>query len=183
MVRAYVLLLFLATGLDVADVRPDVQVATETVDIDVPVEFRDLENAGIACVALAVYAEARGSSWDAQAMVAHVVLQRQASRTGADPCDVVTERGQFLGLDAWAYPRTPWRDNPRAWAFALDVARAVMSNDYAVPPRCIGAQHFYARGAARPSWAPDGAVDCEVGPFVFLAPLTAGALSSTGGGH
>lgn len=182
MIRPYAALLFLFSGVDIVDVLPDAQVAAETTELnDVPAEFRDLENAGLACVALAVYAEARGTSRDVQTAIAHVVLQRQAARDGADPCDVVSERGQFSALDAWAFPRRPWLDNPRAWRIALDVARTALSGDATAPTICAGATGYYARGAAAPTWAPADAATCELGPFKFVIPAAPRAVASSQG--
>ena len=121
-----------------------------------------------ACLALAIYAEARGESWLGQALVAQTVLNRTLDpRWPADVCGVVQQSWQFEGVHRWPVPREPGSDDERAWRMALDVAYAVMTGDYDVVT-CREATHFYAASIDPPSWAEDASEVCEVGGHVFL---------------
>jgi hypothetical protein len=146
------------------------------IDFDIgPVDRADLipngiENRGLTCVALAVYSEARSESWFGQALVAQVIVNRQALLPyGSDACDVVMEPGQFEGMDRWSYPRHPWTDDPVAWAHALDVANAVITGDYAIPSPCSEVIAFKARSEPpRESWG-DWVLTCTVEHHDFYA--------------
>jgi spore germination cell wall hydrolase CwlJ-like protein len=121
------------------------------------------ENAGHACVALAVFAESRGEGYDGQAAVAQVILNRLALMPkGSDACDVVTAPGQFEGIERWSYPRRPWAIDAHAWQMAIDVTDAVVSGDYVVsPPACAMATSFHRAGANEPPSA------CRIRNHVF----------------
>lgn len=106
-----------------------------------------VEDRGPTCVALAVYSEARGESWEGQAAVVQVVLNRQRdlqqhSLPGADACDAVLEAGQFEGVENWKLPRVP-RDKA-AWKQALAVTYAMIFHDYYLPPPLQTAIYFRA---------------------------------------
>lgn len=124
-----------------------------------------------ACLALAIYAEARGESWLGQALVGQTALNRALDRRWPDDiCGVVGQRWQFTGVHRWPIPREP--ADARAWEMAMQVAYAVMTGDYDVVA-CRGATHFYAVDAAE-TWTPDWldgmdvAAECRVGGHVFL---------------
>lgn len=158
------------------------------IDFDIgPVDRADLipsgvENRGLTCVALAVFAEARGESWFGQALVAKAILNRQAQLPyGADACDVVMAPGQFEGMEKWSYPRHPWTDDPVAWAHALDVANAVITGDYAIPSPCSGVIGFKVRSEPpREKWG-DWVLACTVEHHDFYAAaLPSLAATATG---
>lgn len=55
----------------------------------------DYQPAEIHCIAQAVYAEARGESFDGKRAVAHVIVNR-AKRSGERPCVIIRKPGQFV---------------------------------------------------------------------------------------
>jgi spore germination cell wall hydrolase CwlJ-like protein len=124
---------------------------------------------GRACIALAVFAEARGESWLGQALVVQTIRNRM-SHDGwpSDPCEVVLQLQQFHGLRDWPLPRRPWDIDDAAWRQALQVTDAVMLGDYQIaPPACERVTHFYA--GAEPAWAADMDASCRVGGHTFLS--------------
>jgi len=61
----------------------------------------DLEhaNASLNCMALAIYAEAHTESIDAKRAIAQVIMNRfRSGKFGKDICDVVYQKGQFIGV-------------------------------------------------------------------------------------
>lgn len=139
---AYCFLLIFATGLDFECVTSNAANAPWPTD-DIP---EGIENRGLVCVALAVYAEARGESYFGQALVANVIVNRQSLLPyGSDACDVINIPGQFEGIDKWGYPRHPWLEERHAWDVALEVATVVMTGDYYIPPPCQAATYFRVR--------------------------------------
>jgi hypothetical protein len=151
-----------------------------------PVDQKELvpegvENRGLTCTAMAVYYEARGESWFGQALVAKTVLNRQQELPyGSDACDVVLEPGQFEGVEKVPYPRRPWRDEPVAWAHALEVATVVMTGDYNIPFPCTGVDHFKVRSEPPLERWGTLVLTCTVGghDFYAAAPST-GATATT----
>lgn len=141
-----------------------------------------IENRGMTCVALAVYAEARSESWFGQALVAQVIVNRQALLPyGADACDVVMAPGQFEGMERWSYPRHPWTDDPVAWAHALDVANAVITGDYAIPSPCTNVTSFKARSEPPAERWGNLVLTCTVEHHDFYSiPLTAADVTAKG---
>jgi spore germination cell wall hydrolase CwlJ-like protein len=152
----WVPLLFLAAATDIrAEDKPEVY---------------GVEAIGHACIALAVFGEARGESWLGQALVAQVILNRlrQNPDRYADPCDVVNDRDQFHAIRDWSFPRNPRADDERAWITALEVTQAVTMGDYVIsPPACAEATHFHHVDNS-PAWAAGMAVVCEVDNHRFL---------------
>lgn len=152
---AYVFLLIFATGLDFECVTGN---AANAVNAPWPTDDipSGIENRGLVCVALAVYAEARGESYFGQALVANVIINRQALLPyGSDACDVINIPGQFEGMDKWGYPRHPWLEERHAWDVALEVATVVATGDYYIPPPCQAATYFRARDTpigTLPAW-------------------------------
>lgn len=96
-------------------------------------------------------------------LVARAVLNRQAEiGPEADACDVVQAPGFSAAIDAWPYPREPWRVDDRAWQQALDVARTAIAGDFDVPRACAGATRFSSAPAN-----PARSQACTVGALVF----------------
>lgn len=121
-------------------------------------------NHGEACIALGVFATARGASWFEQALVARSILNA-ATDQGGDAC-LVAET--LPALSRWAFPRNPEALDPIAWRTALDVAHSVASGDYYIPQPCD--QVIGVVGADR--FIPDGTAPvCVVGSTVFVAPI------------
>jgi hypothetical protein len=94
---------------------------------------------GRTCLALAIYAEARGEPWAGQEEVGAVVMRRyRIAKTSI--CAVVFEAGQFEGVESWDPPRVA--KDPAAWATAWDVADLLLG-DHAEPAEdCAGALQF-----------------------------------------
>ena len=106
-----------------------------------------VEDRGPTCIALAVYSEARSESWEGQAAVAQVVLNRQAQLpAGSDACDAVLEPSQFEGVDNWHAPRIA--NDKVAWAQARAVAEAMITHDYYLPPPLQTAIYFRAHSGS-----------------------------------
>lgn len=123
---------------------------------------------GRACMALAVFYEARSESFLGQALVVQVILNRQAADFGKDPCEIVSAPGQFEGLERNPIPRKPWRQDPAAWAQAVAVVDAVTTGDYVIePPRCAEATHFVLRDHPTPAWARPSGLVCSVDAHDF----------------
>jgi len=130
----------------------------------------DDSNGARQCLALTVFAEARGESWLGQAAVAQTVINR-AVADGEGVCDVIAAPGQFNGIDDWPFPRLPHEIDAPAWEVAQQVADAVIEGDYVVsPPACASATYFYRSDIRIPGWARGMDVVCKVGNHIFLAP-------------
>ncbi|WP_440221868.1 hypothetical protein ACQQ2N_12295 [Dokdonella sp. MW10] len=137
---------------------------------DVTDEIR-VEAVGTTCIALVVFAEARGRSWLEQGLVARAIVNRQAELgDGADACDVVLEQGYSEALDAWPYPRSPWDLDERSWQRALDVARVIVDDDYDLPRDCAAMTHFTSAPAGS---LPSAFHACTVGALTFYRPALA----------
>ena len=108
----------------------------------------------LACIALAIYFEARGEPETGQEAVGHVIMNRVASpHFPATACDVVTENRRpgtkLCQFSFWCdgYPDTP-RDRS-AYMQALLIATAVVDGD--IPDPTGGATHYHADYVA-PNW-------------------------------
>lgn len=116
------------------------------------------------CVALAVYAEARNQSWQGQAAVAQVVINRARRPEWPDSyCEVIEEEDQFHGIRDWPFPRTPWLDEPEAWRLAVEVSGMVMRE--APMEACTNATHFWK--GPTPDWAKGMPIVCRIGAHTF----------------
>ena len=107
------------------------------------------------CLASTIYLEARSESMIGQAAVAEVALRRRESGQWGDSlCSVLLARGQF----ALSRMSTNYIvDEPAAWQNAWFVAGAAM-HVWSLPPALRvslvpKADHFFAAGAATPTWA------------------------------
>lgn len=123
-----------------------------------------------ACLAQAVYYEARGEPAEGQAAVAQVVLNR--SRSGVHPtdlCGVVFEGAarpgcQFsFACDGRLGGRRP---DPVAWRRAEEVAAATLSGR--TRPELDGALNYHA-DYVRPRWAAGLQRTAEIGRHIFYA--------------
>lgn len=114
-----------------------------------------------ACIAMAAYTEARGEGLVGMVAVAEVVLAR-----GGEPCDVITEPGQFEGVERVRRPFEPWKTDPKGWGAALIAARIAQEGGHVT---CPGATHFYAHPITTPTWAEQGRPACVIGGHTFLA--------------
>ncbi len=120
-----------------------------------------------ACIALAVFAEARSESWLGQALVAQVIKNRMGEDRTA--CDVINAPGQFAGIESWRYPRAPWAIDERAWTMAQEVTDAVFLGDYMIAPPACARATFFHHTAITPAWASSLQHVCTVGAHAFYA--------------
>jgi spore germination cell wall hydrolase CwlJ-like protein len=96
------------------------------------------------CLALVVYTEARGESYQGQVMVAEVVINRVDHDSYPDNvCGVAFQKRQFSGMTSDISI-----DEPEAWDTAVSVAFSVMEG-YATGTK---ATHFHTNSAS-PVWA------------------------------
>lgn len=121
-----------------------------------------LAEATVACLAEAVYFEARGTSETSQAAVAHVVLNRAGSAEFPDsPCAVIEEGCQF-SYQCDGLPERMAVAEDRAAAYRT--AEAVVAGDIPDPTR--GALFFHAK-RVEPGWFETRARTGEIGGHVF----------------
>ncbi len=116
----------------------------------------------LACVAEAVYYEARGEPSRGRAAVAHVVLNRADSGLFPDdPCDVVADGCQFSYRCDGRPERLADRDDREA---AFETAEAVLTGAVADPTK--GALFFHASRIS-PGWFETRARTGAIGNHVF----------------
>jgi hypothetical protein len=101
-----------------------------------------------ACLATAVYFEAKGEPLKGQLGVAHVILNRTHSgRFPRSVCGVVKQPGQFSFVHGGRLPRIPHA--AAAWKTAVAIADIALSGDAPAPaPKAL---FFHARYVA-PGW-------------------------------
>ncbi len=99
------------------------------------------------CLAIAVFYESKGESLTGQRAVAHVILNRVASRRFPDSvCGVVTQRGQF------SFVRGGRLSEPRGgrqWETAKAVALAAVADAWNSP---VGEALFFHATRVSPRW-------------------------------
>jgi len=110
----------------------------------------------VACLARAVYHEARGEAVTVQVAVAHAVLNR-----GHDVCRVIAERGQF----PWYRAHLRITD-PNAWRASAEVA-ALTYTGAVNTPFTFGKPQFFHEARIVPGWAKGTTYIFRLGPFVF----------------
>ena len=115
-----------------------------------------ITTAGLICLALNIYHEARGESIQGQRAVAHVTLNRAKQRK-MKVCVVVFEPSQF----SWTY-HDPRVTDEEAWAKAMAIARRAAKR----ADTTGGANHYHAR-SVQPRWAGSMKVLAVIGQHVF----------------
>ncbi len=129
----------------------------------VPAAASEPDDATVACVAEAVYYEARGTSTTAQAAVAHVVLNRTESEHFPDtPCDVVNDGCQFSYMCDGRPERMAEPEDRRA---AFETAKTVLAGDLRDPT--AGALFFHAKTASNTAFFSSRSATAEIGGHVF----------------
>lgn len=115
----------------------------------------------IACLAEAIYFEARGTGSDGEAAVAHVVVNRTQSPKFPDTvCGVVADGCQFsYRCDG----RSDALSDPRARARAFKVAEAVLIAD----DDPTGGALFFHSARAKPGWFSKRHRVAQIGGNVF----------------
>lgn len=117
----------------------------------------------LACVAEAVYYEARGTSATARAAVAHVVLNRTESAHFPDtPCAVVNDGCQFSYMCDGEPERMAQPEDRRA---AIATAAAVLEGELGDPTG--GALYFHAEDADHTAFFSSRSATAEIGGHVF----------------
>lgn len=120
----------------------------------------------VACMAAAVYGEARGESLHGQRLVARVIRNRMASpRWPKRACDVIRQHRQFDFINHWGRARESTTAVVRAWVRALYVSIVVMAE----PPSRCGRATYFLRYDTWPPWRSHMDELCRVGNHVFLA--------------
>lgn len=121
----------------------------------------------VACIAAAVYGEARGEPLRGQVLVARVIRNRvAAARWPGSACEVITQPGQFAFLRHRFKARESWQAQLRAWWRAFTVAIEVTTT----PPRsACGEATYFLKHRAWPAWRAQARPLCRVGNHVFLA--------------
>jgi spore germination cell wall hydrolase CwlJ-like protein len=116
--------------------------------------------AAILCLALNVYHESRGEPLKGQYAVAFVTLNR-AKAWKKPICEIVYQPKQF----SWTVMQTSPPNEPRAWATAVMVARAVTAG---VPDFTNGSLYFHEANL-KPSWRSRVKITLRIGNHVFYA--------------
>ena len=124
----------------------------------------------ILCIALNVWNEARGESYEGQLAVAEVTHRRiEDDRWPSNACDVVYQPWQF----EWTAKYGSLSDTPvpsfslPSWGRAVKVALQTSNASYEPITSC--ADHFYNYNVLIPAWDTDAAtVDAVIGAHKFL---------------
>ncbi len=136
-----------------------------------------------ACLAQAVYYEARGEPADGQAAVAQVVLNRARSgRHPADVCGVVFEGAARSGCQ-FSFACDPRlaarRPEAAAWRRAQAVASEALEGGGAAPPELAGVLNYHA-DYVRPRWAARLDRAAVIGRHIFYAAVGAASRAASG---
>jgi len=124
-----------------------------------------------ACLALAIYHEARGEPVQGRYAVASVIMNRVASpRYPNTVCKVVAQRKQFSFIRAGAELEDLATPSGRTWQNSKREARATLNN---FNPWPVKAMHYHAVGIL-PAWAENGGLVpvAIIGNHVFYQPAT-----------
>jgi len=126
----------------------------------------------LACLAMAIYFEARGEPIAGQLAVAQVILNRvDDDRHPNNVCDVVHEGKTWQGkpvrhkcqFSFWCDGRPERVDDMDAWETSINVARTAMSITLDVSQ---GATHYHAVSVA-PMWRHTMRVTAKIGRHIF----------------
>lgn len=116
------------------------------------------------CLALNVYAEARGEIVEGQLAVAHVTINRMTDPRYPDElCAVVYDPKQFSWTD-----RPLIINEPDSMTQAMFVALSALFSEHSDPTD--GATHFYSGDP--PGWAKSMIVTTQIGNHTFLKDAT-----------
>ena len=119
---------------------------------------------GLACIALAVYHEARGEPIEGQMAVAEVILRRvKARRWPDDPCAVVFQEYQF----SWTSREdlTPYDEAAYMRAVGVAMAASIQPSGEGAVTRC--ADHFHSQMDSLPSFARRYRLEKKIGGHWF----------------
>ena len=108
--------------------------------------------AGLMCLALTIYFEARGEDFQSQVAVGHVVMNRVKSPNFPNTiCEVTTEGGEYRHRCQFSWYCDGLSDDPKeqlAWRQSIFVAAAVPL----LPDKTKGALWYHA-DYVKPNWA------------------------------
>ena len=100
--------------------------------------------AGLLCMQMAIYHEARSESLIGQFLVADVIMNRVRSRRFPNTiCKVVKQKWQFS-----FYPTESIIKSPKAWILAGEISRIMMKGNIQYNPDVCN----YVRNDVSPSW-------------------------------
>lgn len=116
------------------------------------------------CLAMNVYHEARGESWEGQAAVVHVTLNRVADHRFPDNiCDVVWQDSQF----SWTNDgRSDYPHDAEAWAISQSIAATAYDWWQRGEDFSEGATFYHAHWVS-PYWARQFQETVEIGVHTF----------------
>jgi spore germination cell wall hydrolase CwlJ-like protein len=117
------------------------------------------------CMALSLYHEARGQSFDSQRAVADVILNR-IRENGGSICETIWQHAQFSWTRFPAYKIIP-RDMA-SWLAVQWHALTLISDPG--PDLTDGATMFYNFKMCHPRWASIGKVTARFGDQIFIRP-------------
>lgn len=125
------------------------------------VEAKGFDLKEIDCLTRNIYHEARGEGVRGMNAVAHVTLNRVASKAFPDTiCGVVHQSKQF----SWV-PKKPAVSDPVAYENALSVALAAL--DGLSPDPTYGATYFYDHRRSSPRWSHGFKTTAVIGGHTF----------------
>jgi hypothetical protein len=127
----------------------------------------------LACIARAVYWEARDQPFDGQLGVAFVVLNRM-HEGGRTACAVVNERGSFAGVTR--HPNEAPRET-RAWILAQEIALLAWQDPDADP---TGDATYFHGVDAHPDWAGSVTPTRRIGAHLFFRTAPRRELAAAG---
>jgi N-acetylmuramoyl-L-alanine amidase len=117
----------------------------------------------IDCLAKNIYHEARGEPFLGQVAVALVTVNRVASGVfQSTVCKTVYAYKQF----SWTQDKQKKVKNAKAWAVAVDIAKAVLHKDIVQPD--FNAVYFHTKNI-QPFWAKTRTMLATIGNHVFYA--------------
>lgn len=129
-----------------------------------PEDGLEFEDAGRQCIALTVFAEARGEPLEGQIAVVEVIKARMSAEGFPSyPCEVVQQLQQFHGVRDWPKPSYPWDIDREAWEKALRVTDGVMLEGWS---SCAAGSTYFYRGEP-PELNKPLQVTCEIGAHAF----------------
>tara|TARA_R100000995_G_scaffold44236_1_gene20747 strand:+ start:10778 stop:11194 length:417 start_codon:yes stop_codon:yes gene_type:complete len=134
----------------------------------------------LACIALAVYFEARGEPIAGQLAVANVVMNRARSSKYPDtPCEVVTQGPTYVGSTHPVKHRCQFSfycdgkpekiTDHDAWLTAMRVATAVRDTSSQHLDVSEGATHYHTTEVS-PRWRYTMRVTVQIGQHIFYKP-------------
>ena len=133
-------------------------------------EAGDVSEKQQACLAKAVYFEARGEPIKGQLAVADVVLNRAASgKYPSTICEVVTQKAQFSFIEDGRFPE-PNKDS-KAWRKAVAVARLARNEIAEAVPQDV---LWYHADYVAPVWRHGLAKSDQIGAHIFYGPRAKG---------